>query len=58
MGAWFFVEPWIEWVIGKAKGKPGRAAYAGRAAAASPATGSLRKHVEEQAKLVSDALTI
>ena len=58
MGAWFFVEPWIEWVIGKAKGKPGRASYAGRAAAASPATGSLRKHVEEQAKLVSDALTI
>ncbi|RJF90069.1 2-oxoglutarate dehydrogenase E1 component [Oleomonas cavernae] len=58
MGAWFFVEQWLEWVIGKARSKPGRATYAGRAGSASPATGSLRKHVEEQAKLVGTALTL
>ncbi|MFA5121086.1 2-oxoglutarate dehydrogenase E1 component [Zavarzinia sp.] len=59
MGAWFFVEPWIEWVINKARGTKGiRPAYAGRSAAASPATGLLRKHVEEQNKLVGDALTV
>ncbi len=57
MGAWFFVEPWIEWVMGKT-GRPMRARYVGRAAAASPATGMLKKHVEEQARLVGDALTI
>ncbi|MEQ1725487.1 MAG: 2-oxoglutarate dehydrogenase E1 component [Sphingopyxis sp.] len=55
-GAWFFVEPFIEDAL-KAAGKAGmRARYAGRAAAASPATGLMSRHQTEQAALVADAL--
>jgi 2-oxoglutarate dehydrogenase E1 component len=55
-GAWFFVEPFIEDSL-KAAGKAGmRARYAGRAAAASPATGLMSRHQTEQAALVADAL--
>jgi 2-oxoglutarate dehydrogenase E1 component len=55
-GAWFFVEPYIEDAL-KAAGKGGmRARYAGRAAAASPATGLMSRHQTEQAALVADAL--
>ncbi len=56
-GAWTFVEPNIEWVLGRIKAKHGRPAYAGRPAAASPATGLARLHKEQQEALVSDALT-
>lgn len=58
MGSWFFVEPEIEAVLGKLNHKAGRASYAGRAAAASPATGSLKTHNAEQAKLVDEALSL
>ncbi|MGL6043973.1 MAG: 2-oxoglutarate dehydrogenase E1 component, partial [Sandaracinobacteroides sp.] len=49
-GAWSFVEPLIEEAIGR------RASYAGRAAAASTATGLARRHAAEQAKLIHEAL--
>jgi len=49
-GAWFFVDPLIEEALGK------RAVYAGRAAAASTATGLARRHAAEQAKLIAEAL--
>ncbi|QNQ07879.1 2-oxoglutarate dehydrogenase E1 component [Sphingomonas alpina] len=55
-GAWFFVEPFIEECLGRAGGKLQRARYAGRAAAASPATGLMKRHQMEQAALVADAL--
>jgi 2-oxoglutarate dehydrogenase E1 component len=55
-GSWFFVEPLIEDAIEKAGGKVGRARYAGRAASASPATGSAKRHTLEQGALVADAL--
>ncbi|NQZ13215.1 MAG: 2-oxoglutarate dehydrogenase E1 component [Alphaproteobacteria bacterium] len=58
MGSWFFVEPEIETVLVKLKHKAGRAKYAGRIAAASPATGLLKTHNEEQAALVDDALSV
>ncbi|MEM9469150.1 MAG: 2-oxoglutarate dehydrogenase E1 component [Pseudomonadota bacterium] len=58
MGAWFFVEPEIEELLTALKHKAGRAKYVGRIAAASPATGLLSKHNEEQAQLVDQALTI
>ncbi len=55
-GAWFFVEPFIEDALAAA-GKAGmRARYAGRAPAASPATGLMSRHQTEQAALVADAL--
>lgn len=58
MGAWTFVEPEIEAVLSKINHKAGRASYAGRVAAASPATGSLKTHNAEQAKLVDEALSL
>ncbi len=55
-GAWSFVEPFIEECLGQVKGVPSRARYAGRKAAASPATGLMKRHQAEQAALVADAL--
>ncbi len=57
-GAWSFMEPNIEWVLTRIKAKHTRPVYAGRAAAASPATGLASKHKAEQAALVNDALTV
>ena len=57
-GAWFFVEPNLEWVLGRIGAKHGRPAYAGRAAAASPATGLARQHKQQQDALVNEALTV
>lgn len=58
MGSWSFVDPFIEDVLSDIKHKAGRAKYVGRKAAASPATGLLQTHNEEQAKLVDEALTL
>ncbi len=57
-GAWSFMEPNIEWVLTRIKAKHSRPAYAGRAAAASPATGLASQHKAQQAALVADALNI
>ncbi|WBU52293.1 2-oxoglutarate dehydrogenase E1 component [Paracoccus sp. SCSIO 75233] len=57
-GAWSFVEPNLEWILGRLEAKHGRARYAGRAAAASVATGLASRHKAEQEALVNDALTI
>ncbi|HEX6978765.1 MAG TPA: 2-oxoglutarate dehydrogenase E1 component [Alphaproteobacteria bacterium] len=57
MGAWTFVEPQIEHVLGTIGSKAKRPVYAGRVEAASPATGLMSKHNQQQAKLVDDALT-
>ncbi|WP_274961329.1 2-oxoglutarate dehydrogenase E1 component, partial [Lentibacter algarum] len=48
-GAWTFIEPNIEWVLGRIKAKHGRPTYAGRAASASPATGLASAHKAQQA---------
>jgi len=55
-GGWSFVEPNIEWVLNRIGATHGRPAYAGRSAAASPATGLASRHKTEQEKLVADAL--
>jgi 2-oxoglutarate dehydrogenase E1 component len=52
------MEPNIEWVLTRIKAKHTRPAYAGRAAAASPATGLASQHKVQQAALVNDALTL
>ena len=57
-GAWFFMEPNIEWVLTRIKHKNTRPAYAGRSASASPATGLASQHKAEQQALVDDALTV
>ena len=56
MGSWTFVRDFIEDAMAEAGCKQERLAYAGRAAAASPATGSLSRHNREQAALVNEAL--
>ena len=55
-GAWSFVEPLIEECLARVPAAPSRARYAGRKAAASPATGLAKRHQAEQASLVADAL--
>ncbi|WP_299866992.1 2-oxoglutarate dehydrogenase E1 component [uncultured Roseobacter sp.] len=57
-GAWTFIEPNIEWVLGRIKAKHPRPIYAGRATSASPATGLASQHKAQQAALVDDALTL
>ena len=57
-GAWSFIEPNIEWVLGRIKAKHKRPTYVGRAASASPATGLASQHKAQQQALVNDALTI
>jgi 2-oxoglutarate dehydrogenase E1 component len=56
MGGWTFVRDFIEEAMQTADAKQQRLIYAGRAAAASPATGTLGRHKREQAQLVADAL--
>ncbi|MGX9356566.1 2-oxoglutarate dehydrogenase E1 component [Roseobacteraceae bacterium S113] len=57
-GGWTFMEPNLEWVLGRIKAKHTRAIYAGRPASASPATGLASQHKAQQAALVNDALTL
>jgi 2-oxoglutarate dehydrogenase E1 component len=57
MGAWSFVDRRIERALSGLNMKATRAVYIGRPEAASPATGSARTHVKEQADLVERALT-
>jgi 2-oxoglutarate dehydrogenase E1 component len=57
-GSWFFVEPLIEESLKAAHSKVKRARYAGRSAAASPATGIAKRHAAQQAALVADALAL
>jgi 2-oxoglutarate dehydrogenase E1 component len=56
MGAWTFVDRRIEQVLAGLDVAATRARFAGRAGAASPATGLHKRHVEEQRQLVADAL--
>ena len=56
MGAWTFVEPYLEFCLDKAGARQGRPAYAGRDASASTATGVLSKHQAQQKKLIEEAL--
>ncbi|MGB8273990.1 MAG: 2-oxoglutarate dehydrogenase E1 component, partial [Alphaproteobacteria bacterium] len=56
MGAWTFVAPRFEEVLERIGGAAKHARYAGRSESASPATGLHTRHVEEQKKLVADAL--
>jgi 2-oxoglutarate dehydrogenase E1 component len=55
-GGWSFVEPNLEWVLTRIGAKHKRAAYAGRAASASPATGLASRHKAEQEALINEAL--
>jgi 2-oxoglutarate dehydrogenase E1 component len=47
MGAWAFVEPYLEWVLAQVGGKSKRPRYAGRPASAATATGLMSKHLAQ-----------
>ncbi|NDA46502.1 MAG: 2-oxoglutarate dehydrogenase E1 component [Alphaproteobacteria bacterium] len=55
MGAWSFVEPYIEWVLGQAGGKAKRARYIGRPASAATATGLMSKHLAQLKAFLDEA---
>jgi 2-oxoglutarate dehydrogenase E1 component len=55
-GSWSFVEPFLEACLAEAGHGGLRPAYAGRNAAASPATGLAKRHAAEQAALIAAAL--
>jgi len=57
-GGWSFIEPNIEWVLGRIGAQHKRPLYAGRAASASPATGLMSQHKVQQEALVNEALTM
>ena len=55
-GSWFFVQNQIEDSLTDAGHDGMRPCYAGRDPAASPATGLAKRHAQQQAALVADAL--
>ncbi len=56
MGAWGFVQPYLEWVMTQIGRECGHPAYAGRPASASPATGLMRTHLSQLRALLDEAL--
>ena len=56
MGAWSFIRPHLDALLDELRGDCARVEYAGRRAAASPATGSAAVHSAEQARILEKAL--
>ena len=56
MGSWSFIDRRLESVLVNSKCKFNRPIYAGRPEAASPATGTMSRHLKEQKLLVDQAL--
>ena len=56
MGAWSFIDPYLEWVLAHIDAKYQKVRYTGRPAAASPATGLMSKHLAQLAAFLEDAL--
>ena len=55
MGAWTFVDPYLEWVLTQVGGKSKRARYVGRPASASTAAGAMSKHIAQLKAFLDDA---
>ena len=56
MGAWSFIDPYLEWVLAHIDAKYQRVRYTGRPASASPATGLMSKHLAQLEAFLEDAL--
>jgi 2-oxoglutarate dehydrogenase E1 component len=56
MGAWTFVEPYLEWVFEHARAKVARPRYVGRPASASTAAGQMSKHMSQLQSFLDEAL--
>jgi 2-oxoglutarate dehydrogenase E1 component len=57
MGAWAFVDPYLEWVLQHAGCKVKRARYAGRPASAATATGLMSKHLAQLQAFLDEAFS-
>ncbi|MFV0256488.1 2-oxoglutarate dehydrogenase E1 component [Candidatus Liberibacter solanacearum] len=56
MGAWAFIEPYLEKVLGSISASCSRVRYVGRPQSASTAVGNMSRHLEQLSSLVKDAL--
>jgi 2-oxoglutarate dehydrogenase E1 component len=56
MGAWAFVQPYLEWVLEQTRAKSKRPRYVGRAASASTATGIMSSHLKQLKTFLDEAL--
>jgi 2-oxoglutarate dehydrogenase E1 component len=56
MGAWHFIEPYLEWCLNQIGAKHRRPRYAGRAASAATATGLMSKHLAQLKAFLEEAL--
>ena len=57
MGAWHFIEPYLEWILNQIHAPTKRPRYAGRAASAATATGLMSKHLAQLRALLDEALS-
>ena len=55
MGAWSFVEPYLEWVLTHADSPASRPRYVGRPASAATATGLMSKHQAQLQAFLNEA---
>ncbi len=56
MGAWSFVEPYLQWVLDGIDAAKPRPRYVGRPASAATATGLMAKHLAQLAAFLDEAL--
>jgi 2-oxoglutarate dehydrogenase E1 component len=56
MGAWFFVDVFLQWVLNNIGAKHRHARYAGRPASASTAVGQMSKHLAQLKQFLDEAL--
>ena len=56
MGAWHFVEHYLEWVLNQIEAKNRRPRYATRPASAATAVGQMSKHLAQLKQLLDEAL--
>jgi len=55
MGAWTFIEPYLEWVLNQIDTESRRPRYVGRPASAATATGLMSKHLAQLKTLLDEA---
>ena len=56
MGAYSFMQPYLEWVLDQVRAKNRQPLYAGRAASAATATGQMAQHLKQLKALLDEAL--
>jgi 2-oxoglutarate dehydrogenase E1 component len=56
-GAWFFIEPYLQWVLAQTGAEQRVIRYVGRSASAATAAGQMSKHLAELKSFLNDAFT-